>query len=110
MPPHIYERALLIATTAVITLNLFDASVTLMLIEGNLATEANPLMATAILDWGAVGFMITKILLVSLGMFVLWNRRERRLAALGIACTAAVYVGIGLYHIKSIGILARSVV
>ena len=98
------------ATVAVILLNLFDANVTLALVEGRLAEEANPLMATAILDWGALGFMVTKLALVSLGMWVLWQRRRRPMAALGIACAATVYVGVCLYHVKSLSILAGSFV
>ncbi len=99
-------RLLFRLAVAVLLLNLLDGVLTLALVSSGLATEANPLMAQA-LGQSAFHFMAFKISLVSLSVLLCWRLRERRIACLAIYAAAATYGLLGIYHIKSIDLLAR---
>jgi len=90
----------------VVLVNLFDGVLTLALVSGGLATEANPMMAE-LLGRGAMHFMLYKIALVSLSVLLCWRLRHARMACVAIYGAAATYGMLGLYHIKSIDVLAR---
>lgn len=83
----------------ILILNLFDAILTLAWIHSGFATEANPLLATIVVE-NAVMFVVGKISLVSLGTVLLWRHRERPLAVIGIFGAFLVYYAILLYHIS----------
>lgn len=81
-------------------LNLIDALMTLAVVMAGLAIEANPVMAAA-LDHGPHVFILTKITLVSAGMWVMWRFRTHRLALVGGALTFAAYIGVSVIHLQS---------
>ena len=91
---------------AVLVLNLLDALFTLVWVRSGLAREANPLI-DQLVEEHAVGFVIVKLGLVGLGSWLLWNRRERPAAVIGIVAAFLVYYFILLYHIQYASGLVR---
>lgn len=94
---------------AVLVLNLLDAIFTLIAVKAGIAAEANPLMEL-LLSHSPVRFMVTKLALVSLGVWVLWRFRDRRTAVLGSLGALSVYGLILVHHINGIastGLLLR---
>ena len=85
----------------ILVLNLYDAMMTLLVIESGMATEANPIMA-APLALGPVFFMLAKLGMVSAGVLLLWSLRRSAFAAFGIYSLAGVYTALCIYHCKSI--------
>jgi hypothetical protein len=81
--------------------NLIDGMLTLAAVHAGAATEANPLLA-GVLDQGAVWFIAVKTTLVSLGVLLLWLRRERILAAGGLCGAAVIYAGIIAHHLSGL--------
>ena len=67
----------------VLVLNLLDALFTLVWVRWGLAQEANTLL-DELVNQHAVGFVAVKLGLVSLGSWLLWNRRRRPLAVIAI--------------------------
>jgi hypothetical protein len=100
------DRARLVtpAAYAVLVLNLVDTVFTLIWIDAGIATEGNPLMA-ATLAWHPIGFVTTKIALVSLGVLALWRQRERGIAIVGLVGSAVVYAGLAAYHLSAAHLL-----
>jgi hypothetical protein len=94
--------------TFIVILNLIDGLLTLAVVTAGVASEANPLME-ATLSWGGVPFIATKVALVSLGVYLLYLRREVRLANAALFGLTAVYAVIVAYHANSIDALARLV-
>jgi Domain of unknown function (DUF5658) len=86
------------AVTAVLVLNLGDAIFTMWWVHAGVATEANVLLADLV-EGNAVGFALSKSLLVSLGLLLLWRQRRRRLAAFGIGLVCVAYSALLLYHL-----------
>jgi hypothetical protein len=86
---------------AILLLNLWDAMLTLAVIESGRAVESNPLMRVP-LEWGPAVFMACKLALVSCGVLLLWRLRETRVAVVALASVTAVYVGLCVYHFRSI--------
>lgn len=79
-------------------LNVLDAYFTWMWISQGMATEANPLMASA-LEWGAGWFVFIKLFLVSGGCYILWRRAGEN-APRYVFPLFALYAGIVLYHLS----------
>jgi hypothetical protein len=104
--PATRARWLAFLGAAVLVLNLIDGVITLALVTTGTATEANPLMAVALEDWGPVPFMMVKLAMVSLGVLLLWRLRHRRSALVAMGSAAAVYAALLLYHVKSAHVLA----
>jgi len=75
---------------ALLVLNVFDASATMAWIYGGLADEANPLMASAI-EWGPWPFVLSKLMLVSLAVLLLWRHREQVSTRLALIPMALLY-------------------
>jgi hypothetical protein len=94
----------------ILILNLIDGVLTIALVHGGLATEANPLMEMPLMSWGPTGFMVIKLSLVSLGVALLWRYRQRRTAMFALGSLAAVYCVLALYHVRSVNVLARYLV
>lgn len=84
---------------AVIVLNLFDILFTLIWVGAGRAEEANILLSNLVRDH-PIAFALTKISLVSLGSFLLWKRRGRPLAVVGIFTIFMAYYVILLYHLR----------
>jgi len=68
---------------SLLVLNLLDAVFTLVWARAGLAQEANALMRDLINNH-AVLFVVTKTALVGLGSYLLWQRRDRPIAVIGI--------------------------
>lgn len=78
--------------------NLFDGLVTLVLLQLDLAREANPFLAW-VYSMSPVSFMVAKLALVQFGMLLLWLNRHVRAAQLGLQLGAVMYSGIVGYHL-----------
>jgi hypothetical protein len=86
---------------AVLVLNLLDAMFTLFAVKSGLAAEANPLM-DELLTASPLRFMIVKLALVSMGIWVLWQFRERRSAVIGSLGAVSIYGLILVHHIQGL--------
>ena len=91
---------------AVLVLNLLDALFTLVWVRSGLAREANPLI-DQLANEHAVGFVLVKLALVSLGSWLLWQHRERPAAVIAIVAAFLTYYLILLYHIQYASGLVR---
>jgi hypothetical protein len=86
--------------------NVIDAFYTLMWIQSGLAVEANPLMNSA-LSMGPGVFVIIKMTMVTLGLALLWRRRENKFARIAVLLPAvfyAVVVGSHIAHSIRLGL------
>ncbi len=83
----------------VLVLNLLDALFTLVWVRAGLAREANTLL-DELVNEHAVGFVLTKLGLVSLGSWLLWQRRDRPLAVIAIFIAFVLYYLVLLYHLQ----------
>lgn len=97
---------LITITGMIIVLNLYDAIMTMLVVESGLAIEANPLMALP-LEHGPGFFMAAKISLVSLGTFILWRLRYKGWAVASLITVFLVYLLVAFYHIQSIKALTH---
>jgi Domain of unknown function (DUF5658) len=84
---------------AIMVLNLLDAVLTLMWVRNGLAVEANSLLRDLVTDH-ALGFVLAKLALVSLGCLVLWRRRHHPLALAAIFLVFLAYYLVFLYHLQ----------
>ena len=94
-------KLLWIAAAAILVMNLYDAMMTLLVVESGVATEANPIMA-APLALGPIAFMLAKLGMVSAGVLLLWKLRGSSFAAFGIYSLSGIYTALCIYHYKSI--------
>jgi len=83
----------------VLVLNLCDALFTLLWVRAGLAREANTLL-DELVDEHAVAFVLTKLSLVSLGSWLLWQRRDRPLAVIAIFVAFTLYYLVLVYHVQ----------
>lgn len=86
-----------------VALNLADAAFTIGWIELGLAQEANPMMAY-LLELHPLSFLVTKMGLVVLALFLLLKRAEHRLAQVGAAMLFVVYVALFHYHLHAMSL------
>ncbi len=87
-----------VVVVALVVLNLLDAVFTLVWVEAGIAKEAN-LLLEGILSQSAIGFMLVKMALVSLGVLLLWRHRDRRLAVAGLGVACFAYSSLLVYHL-----------
>ena len=95
------DRFYLFTLSAILVMNLLDAVFTLIWVEGGHAEELNPIMVEA-LSLGPVAFMMVKLSLVALGVWLLWLRRRKMVAQILVPPLALVYcsvVGIHLWMV-----------
>jgi hypothetical protein len=83
---------------SILVLNLLDAVFTTAWVSAGLAREANPLLAELVTSH-PVAFVLVKTTLVGLGSLLLWRKRTRPLAVVGIFAVFLVYYAILLYHL-----------
>lgn len=88
------------AAAALVVLNMVDAVFTLVWVKTGVAAEGNPFMDRAMAH-GAVGFMVIKLALVSLGVLLLWRLRHRKAAAAALVASAIGYVSIVCFHLTA---------
>ena len=84
---------------ALFVMNVLDAIFTLLWVRLGLAEEANQLLRVLV-ERHAIGFVVVKISLVSLGSMVLWRRRESASAVIALFAAFLVYYGVLLYHLR----------
>ncbi|MCZ6918835.1 MAG: DUF5658 family protein [Gemmatimonadetes bacterium] len=92
---------------SVIVLNLLDAIFTLAWIQADLAEEGNVLMRD-LAHGDALTFMLAKLTVVSLGIYMLWRRRSRPLAVVSVFVAFLLYYVVLLYHLEFSSILLLS--
>jgi hypothetical protein len=92
---------LLVATIA---LNLFDLVATLIFVGGGHAVEANPIMARA-LEIGPHAFVVLKLALVAVGVYVLWRFAWHSFAQAGSVVVCAAYTALAGYHLSFLHVL-----
>jgi hypothetical protein len=90
--------------SVIVVLNLVDAIFTLLYTSGHLAREGNPLMQ-GVLAASPVMFMITKLSLVSLCVFMLWRYGHRFTAVIGLIGATVMYVILIGYHLTAVPLL-----
>ena len=83
----------------ILVLNLADAIFTLIWVRWGLALEANVLMRDLVNEH-ALGFMLAKLVLVSAGSWLLWQRRHHPVSVVAIFTVFIVYYGVLLYHVQ----------
>lgn len=90
-----------------LVLNLVDLILTVLVVKTELAVEANPFMAL-LLEGGPLPFAIAKLAIVSIGVWVLWLNREKRLAAAGAATVFSAYLFVMFWHVQSVQALVQT--
>ena len=104
-PVQLLQRLAYAAAAALVIMNLLDAVFTLVYICSGVATESNPIM-NHFLQMGPVMFVMTKMALVSLAVFLLIRLLKRRQAAsLALIGTSAAYALLICYHISAVHLL-----
>lgn len=83
-----HSRAILV----LFFLNVVDAVTTLVWVKGDLAPEANHLMAT-VLEWGVLPFLLIKLGMGAVTGVVLYYGSEYKLARIGVAIALVAYIG-----------------
>ncbi len=83
----------------VVILNLLDAVLTLFWVGTGLATEANVFLQTVVSEH-PLGFVMAKTSLVSLGSWLLWQRRHHPLSVIGLVSVFVVYFCLTLHHLQ----------
>lgn len=83
---------------SILMLNIADAIYTLGYVQSGLAVEDNPLMAD-LLAHSPLAFVLGKLGLVCLGLFLLWRKRHQPLASCGLVVLFMVYYGILMVHL-----------
>lgn len=78
--------------------NLLDGLCTLVLLQLNVAQEANPLMAW-VYGMSPLSFMVMKLALVQFGMLLLWMHRHVRAAQVALQVGAGTYAAVVIYHL-----------
>ena len=94
---------------AVLVFNLLDALFTLVWVRTGHAIEANALMRNLVND-SAIGFMLAKLGIVSLGSLLLWRNRRRPLAVVSIFVAFLAYYLVLVYHIEYSSFIVRALV
>jgi uncharacterized membrane protein len=85
------ERLVISLAVLNILLQAFDGGATYIGLRAGFS-EANPLVAWAIASLGAAPGLLLLKLAACAGVLTLWRLRRNRLAAPGLAFTAAIYV------------------
>lgn len=88
------EKLIKITLGSVLVMNVIDAIASLLFIKYlAILEEANP-VANMLMQMGDVPFVIAKTLIVSTGVYVLWENREKSLALLGTYITFVSYLAL----------------
>src|SRR3954462_11887291 len=85
-------RAVARSSIALLLFNLLDGLFTLAFLQLNLATEANPVMSLAY-SGSPMAFMVTKLMMVNVGLAALPPNHRVKGARLAIHSAAVVYAG-----------------
>jgi|1_EtaG_2_1085319.scaffolds.fasta_scaffold07551_6 hypothetical protein len=82
---------------ALFFLNIFDAIATLQWVSRGITEEANPLMAVWI-ELSPGGFILIKVVVVTLGLFLLYRFRMIKFARMVVWPVAAIYSFVFVTH------------
>jgi hypothetical protein len=88
---------------SILVLNVIDAALTLYWVSTGRATEANPLLADLVRD-APITFVLIKTTLVALGSWLLWRRRKKPLAVIGIFSVFLAYYLVLLHHLHGMNL------
>jgi hypothetical protein len=99
--PGDFATTMFAMVKSILVLNLIDAVLTIYWVRNGLAYEMNPLLAESVQHF-PIMFVLIKLSLVGLGVYVLWRNRSNRLAMGAIFVAFAAYFGLFLYHISYI--------
>ena len=80
-------------------LNAIDAVATVTWVSAGVATEANPLMAH-LLELHPVVFVATKLTLVGLCSYLLWQHWDRWLSVAATIFLVSIYYALIAYHLS----------
>lgn len=94
---------------AVVVMNLIDAVLTLLWVQAGFATEANPVLGQIVKEHAFL-FVMSKLVLVFLGSWMLWRHRHRPLAVMGIFAAFMVYYAVLVYHLRFASILLQQLI
>jgi hypothetical protein len=92
------QRSFHRALSALLLLNLFDAVSTSLWVGLGVTSEANPLMVTA-MELGLGPFVLGKVALVGLAVWLLWGLRARMAARVAALPAVLLYCFIGGTHL-----------
>ena len=84
--------------SAILVSNLLDGIFTIFFTQMGLAAEANPLMKL-FLDYSPMLFMLFKLFMVSIGVFILWIYRFLTFVKFGSLFVCLVYISINIWHL-----------
>lgn len=101
-----YQRFML-ALKLILASNLFDALATTLWVMGGFATEANPLMSELI-HISPSYFIVTKVLMVQVGVTILSGLRTYLLARLGAVGLCVPYIAVSLMHVVAAIVIITS--
>lgn len=99
-----FDRVQFGLLATLLILNLLDGMLTLISVLSGFATEANPLM-NELIARGPVSFMIGKLLVVSLSIWLLWRVRRARASMVAAGAACGLYGLILVWHIVGLGSL-----
>jgi len=94
-----YSTYLLITILFLLILNLFDSYFTLTLISGDIAVEANPIMALY-LEFDDVSFVALKFLITAVSLFGFCLCRNFSISKVFLAAAIVIYLFIVLYELN----------
>lgn len=94
----VHEDAFEKSLRLILLLNLLDALYTTYWLGLGWASEANPVMASAF-ELGPVLFLVSKLMLVSMSVWLLWRNRDRMLARLSAIPLGMLYAFVAGQHL-----------
>ena len=89
----------LINIVLVFIFNIIDAIFTPIWLRLELAKEANPIMDWIYLNWGETSFVVVKIFVCSIALYILWQLKDRMLAKIMIVPISLLYAIIAALHV-----------
>jgi len=95
----LYDTRLFIAIFILLILNLLDGFLTLLLVQGNIIVEANPIMAFC-LDYGHVPFFFVKYLLMAVSLLIFCIFRGFKLSKISLVCSIMLYASVLMYELR----------
>ena len=85
------DRVIKTILSSVLCMNVVDAVASLIYIKHlKVIEEANPI-AEFLMSLGDIPFVISKTLIVSMGVYILWKNRKKKLARLGTYLAFTTY-------------------
>ena len=93
-----YDKFQSICLKLLLVLNLLDAIFTYVWVSLGLAKEANPLM-DYLISYSPTVFLVYKVLIVNLGVFILWRGKDKLLCKVLIVPLTGLYLWVLGIHL-----------